>query len=107
MPGKADPVDDESNAYRTTFNVEPDGSVVFRSVRPLAPSDDPRAYVIELDKPIDMIAVVTDSVQITAEEMRNYHKTALTISSGVGANVAGEKCYGISDFTGTFTQGFG
>jgi len=53
--GNKAPAVDSVNAYSTTFTVNPDNSVSFRSVRPLAPDESTETFVIQLNTPINMI----------------------------------------------------
>jgi hypothetical protein len=71
--GNKQPTVDAVNAYTTSFVVNADNSVSFKSTRPLAPSDSSDTYVIQLNTDINMItAYLTTTYQLSYHGVNHY-----------------------------------
>lgn len=73
-------------------------------MRPLAPVTDEKAYVIELDTPLELVAMAGAESKVDQGGTRDFYKLSMTLSSKLVAPDPG-RCYNIPD-TETFTTKF-
>jgi exonuclease III len=72
---------DELNSYTTSFMVNSDDSVTFRSTRPLS-AEEAQTFVIELDTPYQMVAVSGDTNSSPSDiDVKDYYNWALQIEA--------------------------
>ena len=93
--GHKKPATDAVNSYNTTFTVNEDGSVQFKSVRFLNPNTSPETFIIPLDTPVSMVcAFLPTSNVLQYHTSSNHFDWTLQLSSASTSSKSG--CLGES-----------